>query len=115
MVALGIAGNGLTLAVFLVWLFPLQVAGGRAALYGPVVFGVALVLFNFVRTHVRTTPYDTQRLALTAAVLMLPASVVGLVMAHLPLGSAVLCDVVGAAIIAAPSLVIARRILRGSR
>jgi hypothetical protein len=115
MIAVDIAGNGVTLAIYLVWLLPLQMTGGRWSVYASLFFFVFLVLFNFVRTRVRTTPLDTQRLALTAVVLGVPAAVVGLVVANLPVGLSLLREVVGAAIIALPYLVIARRVRRGSQ
>lgn len=116
MVAVSIAGSGLAGAIYLVWLFPIQLAGdGHPALFIYLLFAVPLVGFNFLRSRVRTTPRDTQRLALIAAVLFVPAAVVGLLVAHLPFGPALVGDIVGTILIAAPSLVIARRVLQGSQ
>ena len=115
LVAAGIAGNGVVLAVALVWLVPLALAGSsRTSLVVWICFGAALILLNFIRTHARSTPYDTQRLILASMVLEVPAIIVGLLVVNLAPGPELLREVVGAAIIALPSLVIGRRILRGN-
>lgn len=116
LVAAGLAGNGVVLAIFLVWLVPLVSAGGvgRTLLLW-CFYGGALIAFNFIRTHTRSTPYDTRRLTTLLLVLDLPAIVVGLVVANLLPGPALLGQLLGAAVIALPSLVIGRRILRGRR
>jgi hypothetical protein len=116
LVAAGLAGDGVVLAVFLVWLVPLVTAGGTGrTLLLWFLYGGALIAFNFVRTHTRSTPYDTRRLTTLVLVLDLPAVVGGLVVANLLPGPTLLVQVLGAAIIALPALVIGRRILRGSQ
>ena len=116
LVAAGVAGSGVVLAVTLVWLVPLTVTGSsRRSLAVWLCFGFSLILLNFIRTHARSTPYDTGRLVLVSSVLGVPAIVVGLLVANLAPGPELLREVVGAAIIALPSLAIGRRIMRGRK
>ncbi len=115
MVAGSIAGTGLAMAIYLMWVLPLQIASDKHEILFACLFIVPLVGFSFLASRVRTTPRDTQRLALTACVLLFPAALVGQAVAHLPVGPAFVRDIVGTALIAAPSLVIGRRILRDSQ
>jgi hypothetical protein len=114
MVAASITGSVVAMAVFLVWLVPLVVQGdGRRSLVLWLFYAAALITFNFIRTHTRSTPYDTGRLSSLLLVLELPAIGVGLLVANLPAGPSIARQLLAATIIALPSLVIGARILRG--
>jgi hypothetical protein len=111
LVAAGIAGPNFALAALLLWGMGHTQDGLHNGLL--VAFAVTLIGCSFLRTRARTTPYDSRRLGLVAAVLTVPAMVIGLVIAHLSWGPALAYQLLGFLVVVAPGVLVGRRVLRG--